>query len=81
LVRASYLAHGANKKNKAQHYYQKVIDKAPYVHQAYFGLYQIYLADNKRRRAKAILKDGLKWTHDIKQRSIYKYKLFGENKT
>ena len=77
----AYLAHGKNKRSRAALYYQKVIDRAPYVHQAYLGLYKIYLANNEKRKARDILKAGLKWAYDDKQRSIYKYKMFGENNT
>lgn len=77
----AYMAQGGNQLGKAEKYYRKVIEMAPYVHQAYLGLYQIYRHRNQKQRAKNILKEGLKWTYEVNERSRYKGKLYTLAKT
>ncbi len=72
----AYMAQSGSQFRKAEKYYLKVIEMAPYVHQAYLGLYQVYRNTNQTRRAKHILKEGLKWTYEVKERNRYKGKLY-----
>jgi Tfp pilus assembly protein PilF len=59
----------------AERKYLKVIAMAPYVTQAYFGLYDIYLKQKRFSKAKLILEQSLEWVHEVNQRSRYKNKL------
>jgi len=72
----AYLSLNKHEYTKAIRYYQKTIDNAPYVHQAYLGLYQIYLTKNQPQKAQKMLEKALEWTHEFEQRKRYKKKLF-----
>ena len=72
----AYIAEQSHKKNKAIKYYQKALENAPYLNQAYLGLYHIYLERGRLAKAKAMLKNALEWTYEIDQRKQYKYKLY-----
>jgi len=76
----AYIAHRENRNRIAEKYYLKVIEKAPYVKQAYLGLYQIYLKGERIQKAKSILKKGLEWTYAADERMRYKRKLYSLNK-
>lgn len=72
-------AYTAKKKNKiiaATHYFQKAIERAPYLNQAYLGLYHIYREKGYFTKAKIMLKKALEWTYEIEQRKQYKHKLY-----
>ena len=71
-----YLARKSGNNRAAEKYLLKVIDMAPYVHQAYFALYQLYRHQNKTMRAKNILKQGMKWAYDDSKQRVYKGKLY-----
>lgn len=75
----AYIAQQDNDPRAAKIYYNKVLSIAPYVNEAYQGLYQIYLAEGKTRLAKTMLKKALEWTYEIKERKLYKYKLYNLN--
>ena len=72
----AYIAQNEGDKRKAIIYYQKALKNAPYLHQAYKGLYQIYLQKGQRKKAKAMLTKALEWTYEIDERKQYKYKLY-----
>jgi len=72
----AYIAKNENKPARAEKYFQKVIEMAPYVHQAYLGLYQLYLKQSKHHQAEEILTKGLQWTHHEEEKLRYKRKLF-----
>ncbi|WP_286266208.1 tetratricopeptide repeat protein [Thalassotalea atypica] len=59
--------------------YGKVIDLAPYVNEAYLGLYQSHIALGDPNKAQDALRAGLEWTYEPNQRSTFKYKLYGKN--
>jgi tetratricopeptide (TPR) repeat protein len=63
--------------NKAVLYLEKVIEKAPYVVEAYKLLSVIYKAQGKSRKAKATLKSSLEWAFDTDEKKQIKYKLYG----
>ena len=58
------------------HYYQRALKRAPYLNQAYLGLYHIYREKGYYAQAKGMLKKALEWTYEIKQREQYKHKLY-----
>jgi len=69
-------AYAAKNNRKAALYFQKALKKAPYLHQAYMGLYQIHLAEGKNLQAKKMLNKALEWSYEIEERKLYKYKLY-----
>jgi Flp pilus assembly protein TadD len=75
----AYSAQMQNNSNKAVLYYKKALDKAPYLHQAYIGLYQIYSKNGQHIQAKKMLVKALEWTYEIEERKQYKYKLYSLN--
>ncbi len=72
----AYIAEKNHKLNRAVRYYQKALVKAPYLHQAYLGLYHIYHDKGYYAQAKGMLTKALEWTYEIEQRKQYKYKLY-----
>ncbi|WP_199611108.1 hypothetical protein [Flocculibacter collagenilyticus] len=60
---------------KAIKFYKKTIDMAPYVHEAYAKLHNLYKRSGRVYEANKILKQGLEWTYDPNTRIKYKYKL------
>jgi len=72
----AYIAKKNQQYSKAIRYFMRTLDTAPYVHQAYIGLYQVYLAKHQPRKAQKMLKKALEWTHEFEQRKMYKMKLF-----
>jgi tetratricopeptide (TPR) repeat protein len=72
----AYMAQNQHKYRKAIHYYRKTLENAPYVHQAYIGLYQIYLKQNQEEKAQQMLEKALEWIYEFEQRKMYKVKLF-----
>jgi len=72
----AYIAKRNNKINRAIRYYQKALVKAPYLNQAYLGLYHIYHEKGHYAKARGMLKQALEWTYEIEQRKQYKLKLY-----
>mgnify|MGYP000279785063 FL=1 len=72
----AYLAQDKKDFSSAARYYKKVLKIAPYVNQAYQGLYQIYSAQGKNILARKMLQQALEWTYEINERKLYKYKLY-----
>lgn len=72
----AYIAERSHNINKAIKYYQKALVNAPYLNQAYLGLYNIYLERGDFSKAKVMLKNALEWTYEIEERKQYKYKLY-----
>jgi len=72
----AYIAEQRHNNNKAIKYYQKALVNAPYLNQAYLGLYNIYRERGHFAKAKIILKKALEWTYEIEQHKQYKYKLY-----
>lgn len=73
----AYIAEKNYKPKKAVRYYKKALEKAPYLDQAYLGLYQIYYDRGDFDKAKSMLIKALEWTHRIKERKQYQQKLDG----
>ncbi|KGJ91812.1 tetratricopeptide repeat protein [Colwellia psychrerythraea] len=69
-------AYAAKNNRKAALYFQKALKKAPYLHQAYMGLYQIHLAEGEELQAKQMLNKALEWSYEVEERKMYKYKLY-----
>jgi Tfp pilus assembly protein PilF len=69
-------AYAAKDNKKATLYFQKALKKAPYLHQAYLGLYQINLAEGKTLEAKLMLTKALEWSYEAEEKKMYKYKLY-----
>lgn len=69
-------AYAAKNNQKAVLYFKKALKKAPYLHQAYLGLYQIHLAEGKTLKAKQMLTKALEWSYEAEERKLYKYKLY-----
>jgi Tfp pilus assembly protein PilF len=69
-------AYAAKNNIKAALYFQKALKKAPYLHQAYMGLYQIHLAKGEKSQAKQMLSKALEWSYEVEERKLYKYKLY-----
>jgi Tfp pilus assembly protein PilF len=72
----AYIAERGHNKNKAIKYYQKALMNAPYLNQAYLGLYNIYLERGDFSKAKVMLKKALEWSYEVEERKQYKYKLY-----
>lgn len=72
----AYIEQDKNNYNNAIKYYQKVLALAPYVNEAYMGLYTIYSIQGHELRARDMLKQALEWTYEITERKLYKYKLY-----
>lgn len=72
----AYLAQKEQKHDKAIRYYRKALINAPYLNQAYLGLYQIYRERGRISKAKDMLNKALEWTYEDNERKQYKYKLY-----
>jgi len=72
----AYIAEKNQKINKAIRYYQKALVNAPYLNQAYLGLYHIFRERGHFFKAKNMLRKALEWTYEIDQRKQYKHKLY-----
>lgn len=72
----AYLAQNKNDLQGAEIYFKKVITMAPYVHQAYLGLAQVYYAKGHDNKAMTILKNGIEWAHKENDRELYQRKLY-----
>lgn len=76
-LEAAYMAKNEGSDDKAILYLEKVIEKAPYVLEAYKLLSVIYKEQGKGRKAKAVLKSSLQWAFDTDDKKQIKYKLYG----
>lgn len=76
-LEAAYMAKHEGSDDKAILYLEKVIEKAPYVLEAYKLLSVIYKEQGKGRKAKATLKSSLEWAFDTDEKKQIKYKLYG----
>jgi Tfp pilus assembly protein PilF len=72
----AYAAQHKNKTRKAILYYKKAIHRAPYLKEAYLGLYDIYRKKDQLANARIMLKKALEWTYEIEHRKQYKQKLY-----
>ncbi|MBO9490139.1 hypothetical protein J7384_07185 [Endozoicomonas sp. G2_1] len=72
----AYVEHRQGRVAAAKRYYYKVIEQAPYVHQAYLGLYQIYAKQHQLNKAREMLKKALTWSYELDDRKLYKAKLY-----
>ena len=75
----AYIYKATGKYRLAINTYERVINMAPYVNEAYLGLYQSFIATGNPNRAKTALRAGLEWAYEPTQRSTFKYKLYGQN--
>ena len=76
-LEAAYIAKNEGSNDKAILYLDKVIERAPYVLEAYKLLSVIYKEQGKGRKAKATLKSSLEWAFDTDEKKQIKYKLYG----
>ena len=72
----AYTAQKTGKDKQAEIYFKKALNRAPYLNQAYMGLYKIYAKQNKLDSAKAMLVKALEWTYELDERKLYKHKLY-----
>lgn len=72
----AYTAKNIGNIKQAEIYFKKALVKAPYLNQAYMGLYKIYLKQNKLKKAQTMLVKALEWTYELDERKLYKYKLY-----
>jgi tetratricopeptide (TPR) repeat protein len=61
---------------QAEIYFKKALKKAPYLNQAYMGLYKIYAKQQKLDKAQAMLIKALEWTYELDERKLYEHKLY-----
>lgn len=72
----AYIAEKNQRTDKAAYYYQKALINAPYLNQAYMGLYKIFREKGHIIKAKNMLSKALEWTYEIERRKQYKQKLY-----
>ena len=75
----AYTSNKTGNIKQAELYFNKALKKAPYLHQAYMGLYKIYIKQNKLKKAQTMLVKALEWTYELDERKLYKYKLYNIN--
>ena len=66
---------------QAEIFFKKALKKAPYLNQAYMGLYRIYVKQEKMDEAQAMLIKALEWTYELDERKLYKLKLYSINQS
>ncbi|WP_448551959.1 tetratricopeptide repeat protein [Thalassotalea montiporae] len=76
----AYLAQQQGNHQQAIAFFNRTIELAPYVNQAYVGLYQVHMAKGHEARAKNAIAKALDWTYEQSERRQLKYKLYGRNK-
>lgn len=76
----AHLAQQQGNYQQAIAFYNRTIELAPYVNQAYVGLYRVYMAKGHEARAKNAIARALDWTYNQSERRQLKYKLYGRNK-
>jgi len=72
----AYAAQKVGNTKQAEIYFRKALKNAPYLNQAYMGLYKIYAEQQKLNKAQAMLIKALEWTYELDERKLYKYKLY-----
>jgi tetratricopeptide (TPR) repeat protein len=72
----AYTAQNIGNVKQAEVYFKKALAKAPYLNQAYMGLYKIYVKQNKLKKAQTMLVKALEWTYELDERKLYKFKLY-----
>ncbi len=72
----AYIAQQKNDTKGASRYFKKALKTAPYLSEAYMGLYKIYIANNQFDKAQEMLRNALDWTYEINERKMYKSKLY-----
>ena len=72
----AYTAQRTGNIKQAELYFRKALKKAPYLNQAYMGLYKIYVQQDKLDKAQAMLVKALEWTYELDERKLYKHKLY-----
>ncbi|REL25992.1 tetratricopeptide repeat protein [Thalassotalea euphylliae] len=75
----AYLAQQQGNYRQAIEFFNRTIELAPYVNEAYIGLYQVYMAKGQETRAKNVIAKALDWTYKPSERRQLKYKLYGRN--
>jgi Tfp pilus assembly protein PilF len=75
-LKQAYTAQQQTRLRKAEQFYLKTIDTAPYLQEAYWGLYQLYLQKGSKLKAISTLEMALPWTHDDENKQRYHAKLF-----
>jgi Tfp pilus assembly protein PilF len=76
LLEQAYTAQQNNKLRQAEKYFSKTISVAPYLHDAYLGLYKVYLGQERYSKASKVLRSVLPWTYDNKDKQRYNAKLY-----
>jgi len=61
---------------QAEVFFKKTLKKAPYLNQAYMGLYHIYVKQQEMDKAQAMLIKALEWTYELDEKKLYKQKLY-----
>jgi Flp pilus assembly protein TadD len=77
LARAS---HAGGDWNDAIHYYRRVLELAPYMHEVHLGLAQAYHAAGQLRRAEHELATAVDLANRVSTRNLYKAKLLSLRK-
>ncbi|NQZ21192.1 MAG: hypothetical protein HRT53_03980 [Colwellia sp.] len=72
----AFIARKKGDSKQAEIHFKKALSKAPYLNQAYMGLYQIYAKQHKLDKAQAMLIKALEWTYELDERKLYKHKLY-----
>jgi len=72
----AFIASQKGNTKQAEIYFKKALKKAPYLNQAYMGLYKIYAEQQKMNEAQAMLIKALEWTYELDERKLYKHKLY-----
>ncbi len=61
---------------QAEVFFKKTLKKAPYLNQAYMGLYHIYVKQQEMDKAQEMLIKALEWTYELDEKKLYKQKLY-----
>ena len=61
---------------QAEVFFKKALKKAPYLNQAYMGLYHIYVKQEEMDKAQEMLIKALEWTYELDEKKLYKQKLY-----
>ena len=72
----AFIARKKGDTKQAEIHFKKALNKAPYLNQAYMGLYKIYAEQQKMDEAQAMLIKALEWTYELDERKLYKHKLY-----
>jgi Tfp pilus assembly protein PilF len=72
----AFIARKKGDTKQAEIHFKKALNKAPYLNQAYMGLYKIYVEQQKMDEAQKMLIKALEWTYELDERKLYKHKLY-----